>query len=151
MKTTLAELVSVILAHIESCGEKQTSEKAVRSLLVSKGYNRRDIESAIDYIFTRMDGASISQEETPAMRQLAFYETAKIQQDVHHAITRLELMGLIEPVEREMLIERFVHSEGQADMDALDYALSYIVGARRNVEAQQALLAIFEGYAPTVH
>ena len=74
-----------------------------------------------------------------------------MQMDVRNAMTRLELMGMIEPLEREMLLERFIHSEGLADMESLDYALSYIIGTGRNVEFQQAMLSIFEGFPPTLH
>ncbi len=151
MKASVAELVTVILEKLDTVSEKPPTEKAMRSFLIEQGYNRRDIDSAFKMINTHLSEKPILQETAPAIRQLAFFESTKVQTDVHQAMTRLELMGLLEPLEREMLIERFVHSEGQADMEALDFALSYIIGAGRNIESQQAMLAVFDGYSPTMH
>lgn len=151
MKISVAELVSVILEQMDAAGEKPFPEKTVRSRLIKQGYNRRDIDSAFKLINTHLSEKPVLNETMPSIRHLAFFESTKVQQDVHHAMTRLELMGLLEPYEREMLLERFIHSEGQADMEALDFALSYIIGTGRNAESQQAMLSIFEGFSPTIH
>jgi len=130
---------------------KVPTEKSMRSFLLRQGYNKQDIDSAIKIINTHLNQKPVYMRQSPPVRQLAFYESTKISTEVHHAITRLELLGLIEPLEREVLLERFIHSEGQADMESLDFALSYLVGPGRNAETQQAMLAVLEGYSPTVH
>ncbi len=151
MKASVAELVSVILDKMDTVNNRRSSEKAMRSFLIEQGYNIRDIDSAFQLINTHLCERPVIQERTPALRQLAFFESTKVNGEVHQAMTRLELMGLLEPLEREMLLERFIHSEGQADMEALDFALSYIIGAGRNAESHQAMLAVFDGYPPTMH
>jgi uncharacterized protein Smg (DUF494 family) len=151
MKISVAELVNVILEQMSGTTEKPFTEKAMRSRLIKQGYKRSDIDSAFKLINTHLSEKPVLNETTPSIRHLAYYESNKIQTDVHHAMTRLELMGMLEPYEREMLLERFIHSEGQADMEALDFALSYIIGTGRNAEFQQAMLSIFEGFSPTLH
>lgn len=151
MKVSVAKLVNVILERMAFSNDKPPSEKAMRSYLLQEGYKRCDIDTALELISTHLAERPVYKTEAPAIRQLAFYEAAKIHQDVHHAMTRLEIMGLLDPFEREFLLERFIHTEGQADMEALDFALSYVIGAARNVEAQQALLSVFEGFSPTYH
>lgn len=151
MKVSVAKLVHVILERMASSRGKMPTEKAMRTFLLREGYNRRDIDSAIEIINTQLSQKPAYYTEMPPVRQLAFYESAKISTDVHHALTRLELMGLLDSYERELLLERFIHSEGQADMEALDFALAYVVGTARNAEAQQTMLTVFEGYSPTIH
>ncbi|MCK5862429.1 MAG: DUF494 family protein [Candidatus Hydrogenedentes bacterium] len=151
MKISVAKLVDVILEKMDAASEKPFPEKSVRSHLIKQGYNRRDIDSAFTLINSHLSEKTLLNESQPALRQLAFFESTKVQRDVQHTIMRLELLGLLEPYEREMLLERFIHSEGQADMEALYFALSYIIGTTRNAESQQAILSIFEGYSPTMH
>jgi len=151
MKTSLAELVNVILEQMNCVEEKPFTEKAMRSRLIKEGYKRSDIDSAFKLINTHLSEKPVLSETAPPIRHLVYYESNKMQMDVRNAMTRLELMGMIEPLEREMLLERFIHSEGLADMESLDYALSYIIGTGRNVEFQQAMLSIFEGFPPTLH
>ncbi|HDP34589.1 MAG TPA: DUF494 family protein [Candidatus Hydrogenedentes bacterium] len=151
MKISVAELVNVILEQMDDTTGKAPTEKAMRSRLIKQGYKRRDIDSAFKLINTHLAERPVLQEAMPSLRHLAFFESAKVQSDVLQAMTRLELMGLLEPYEREMLLERFIHSEGQADMEALDFALSYVIGTGRNAEAQQVMLNVFEGFSPTVH
>lgn len=151
MKISVAELVSVILEEMNETNEKPFTEKAVRSHLIKQGYKSQDIDSAFEIIHTHLSEKPTMHEIMPSIRHLAFFESNKIHSDVHQAITRLELMGLLEPYEREMLLERFLHTDGQADMEALDFALCYIIGAGRNTEAQQAMFSVFEGLSPTMH
>lgn len=151
MKVSIAELVNVILERMATMRGKVPTEKAMRTFLLRQGYNRNDIDSAIEIINTHLAQKPVYSTLTTPMRQLAFYETTKVSMEVHQAMTRLELMGLLDPFEREVLLERFIHSEGQADMESLDFALSYVIGTARNAEAQQTMLTVFEGYSPTLH
>jgi uncharacterized protein Smg (DUF494 family) len=151
MKLSVAKLVNVILERMASSRGKLPTEKAMRTYLLRQGYNHRDIDSAIEIINSHLAQKPVYSSQSPPVRQLAFYETTKVNSDVHQAMTRLELMGLLDPFEREVLLERFIHSDGQADMEALDFALSFVVGTARNAEAQQTMLTVFEGYSPTLH
>lgn len=151
MKVSIAKLVNVILERMATTRGKVPTEKAMRTFLLRQGYNRNDIDSAIEIINTHLAHKPVYSTLAPPVRQLAFYESTKITMEVHQAMIRLELMGLLDPFEREVLLERFIHSEGQADMESLDFALSYIVGTARNAETQQTMLTVFEGYSPTLH
>lgn len=151
MKLSVAKLVNEILEHLVSATGKAPSEKAMRTFLLRRGYNRRDIESAIEFINAHLVERPVYSRQSLSVRHLAFYESTKITQDAYQAMTRLELMGLLDPMEREVLLERFIHSEGQADMEALDFALSYFIGTARNAETQQTMISVFEGYSPTLH
>ena len=123
----------------------------MRSLLQLQGHNHNDIDFAIKIVNDYLSMKPTYSEKILSLRQLAFFESTKISEEVLQTITRLELFDLLEPFEREMLLERFLHSEGQADMEALDYALSFIVGTMRNAEVQQTMMTVFEGYEPTYH
>ena len=151
MKVSIAELVNVILERMATTRGKVPTEKAMRTFLLRQGYNRNDIDSAIEIINTHLAQKPVYSTLTPPLRQLAFYETTKVSMEVHQAMTRLELLGLLDSFEREVLLERFIHSEGQADMESLDFALSYVIGTARNAEAQQTMLTVFEGFSPTLH
>ncbi|MFA7693861.1 MAG: DUF494 family protein [Candidatus Hydrogenedentes bacterium] len=151
MKNNPNKLVRILLEHVDSVGDKPLSEETMRSLLQLQGHNHNDIDFAIKIVNDYLSMKPTYSEKILSLRQLAFFESTKISEEVLQTITRLELFDLLEPFEREMLLERFLHSEGQADMEALDYALSFIVGTMRNAEVQQTMMTVFEGYEPTYH
>ena len=66
-------------------------------------------------------------------------------------MARLELYELIEPYEREMILERVVQTEGTVTMDELEYLLSWILMGTRDVESQQTIFQVFEGGTGTLH
>ena len=152
MKTSVVKAVHAVLRQMEETPGALATESKVRSWLARQGFNKRDIEAAIKLMSTRLAGSlSVESSGPRAIRQFAPFEYARLSADARSALMRLEMNDLIDPMEREMIIERLLHHEGDMDMEALDYLLSAVFGAMRNVEAQNAMFSTLEGFGPTVH
>jgi len=79
------------------------------------------------------------------------YEEYKLSPQARQALTRLEVYGLLEPYEREMILDYANHFEGHVDIEELDYLLSWMVCSNRDVECQQTFYSVFEGKGETLH
>lgn len=152
MKQALSELISVILQRLEEHPEAAPSESGMRKWLAGQGYNKRDIDAAM-----RLVGAELSTERsegrrtTGTVRHLSAIETHKLSREARDALARLEIYELIEPFEREMILERVVQTEGIVTLDELEYLLSWILMGTRDVESQQTIFQVFEGGTGTLH
>ncbi|HPO14656.1 MAG TPA: DUF494 family protein [Candidatus Hydrogenedentes bacterium] len=151
MKAQLVELVGVILRRIEEQPGIPPSESRMRSWLVRQGYNKRDIDAAIKMVWERIISASPVTRRIPgAVRQLSNYEAQKLSREAREALARLDLYELMDPMEREMLLDRLGQFEGEVGMEDLDYLLSWILCSTRDVESQQTIFNVFEG-SRTLH
>jgi uncharacterized protein Smg (DUF494 family) len=153
MKPQLAELVNVILRRLEERPGAYLSETGMRSWLARQGYNKRDIDTAIKLVWPRisMMMAPVPERQPGSVRQLSSYESFKLTAEARDALTRLELFELIEPYEREMLLERLGQFDGELGMDDLDYLLSWVLYSTRDVETQQTICNVFEGSHNALH
>ncbi len=145
MKAAIVELVNVILQHLDEGAEKTPSVQGVRVWLADKGYNKRDIEAALALVAPRFARPVTHASHTPsAIRHLSSYEACKLSTEARDALVRIELHELIEPHEREMLLERLNQFDGEVSMDDLDYLLSWLLYSTRDVESQQTIYSVFE-------
>lgn len=155
MKPSLLKLVDVILAKIEDSPELRVSEGGLRSWLRHEGYNKREIDQALRLIGRRLATDARPQQEPPtrrvAMRVLTPHEDFKLGADARDALYRLELLGLIDPVEREMLLDRLPQVEGIVGLDELDYLLSSIIASTRDYETQQTVMTALDGDRDLYH
>ncbi|NLN93946.1 MAG: DUF494 domain-containing protein [Candidatus Hydrogenedens sp.] len=151
MKTAVQNLVYMILLRMAASNGSLSLGDGLRLELEEAGYNGSDIEIAFEYVSGRIKDQQSYDPAFPSRRHLNYFESLKINPDVLETLIKLEQMGLIEPIEREVLLEGFQHAEGQADLDDLDYALSVMIGPKRNNEAQNALMTVSDGYIPTYH
>jgi uncharacterized protein Smg (DUF494 family) len=152
MKQHLAELVDVILRQIDNQAGSPPSERGMRTWLVRQGYNKRDIDAAIALVLSRLSVAPAVSERTPgAVRHLSHYEFCKLCPEARDALARLELYDLIDPYERELLLERLGQYEGEVTLDDLDYLLSWVMCTTRDVESQQTVYNVFEGRRDALH
>lgn len=152
MKQSVVKAVNAILRQMEETPDALCTESNMRSWLATQGYNKRDIDAAMKLIAPRFAMLAPATEPRPrALRQFALYEHARLSAEARSALARLDVNDLLDPMEREMIIERMLQYEGEVDMDALDYLLSSVFGTMRNVEAQNAMYNAFEGYGPTLH
>ncbi len=148
MKAQLVELVGVILRRIEEQPGIPPSESRIRSWLVRQGYNKRDIDAAIKMVWGRIISAKagpVAQRTPGAVRQLSNYEAQKLSREAREALARLDLYELMDPMEREMLLDRLGQFEDEVGMEDLDYLLSWILCSTRDVESQQTIFNVFEG------
>lgn len=148
MKAQLVELVGVILRRIEEQPGVPPSESRMRSWLVRQGYNKRDIDTAIKMVWERIISAKagpVAQRTPGAVRQLSNYEAQKLSREAREALARLDLYELMDPMEREMLLDRLGQFEDEVGMEDLDYLLSWILCSTRDVESQQTIFSVFEG------
>jgi uncharacterized protein Smg (DUF494 family) len=154
MKQVLSELINVILQRLEEHPESPPTAHGMRKWLAGQGYNKRDIDAAM-----RLVGAELPAEQTEgrgtrhagSVRQLSSVEAHKLTREARDALVRLELYEMIDPYEREMILERVAQMEGMVTLEDLDYLLSWFLMASRDVETQQTLYQIFEGGGGTVH
>ena len=153
MKSSLLEVIDMVLQRLEGSVQTAENESSIRVWLAGKGYSRRDIDAAMRIVFPQGGEAAAPRGISTAapMRQLAQYEFSRITPEARSALARLDMHGLIEPREREFLIERLMQMEGDIDLDTLDFVLSTVFCTTRNAESQSTLLSTMEGYGPTLH
>lgn len=152
MKQAVIELVDVILKKIQEEPHKPLNESGLRTWLKGKGYRKRDIDAAMKLLQPRID--SIAQTHVPralAFRTLTSHEMFKLSTEARDALFRLEKFGLVDPYEREMILDRLNHFEGEIGMEELDYLLSWVVCSSRDVESQQTIYAVLDGTKDTYH
>ena len=152
MKQALTELIDVILQRLEEHPDAPPTEHGMRSWLAGQGYNKRDIDAAIRLVGVQFhqpvarDGRTLG-----AVRQLSAIEAYKLTNDARDALARLELYQLIDPYERELILERVAQMEGMVSQEDLEYLLSWFLVGTRDVESQQTLFQVFEGRDGTLH
>ena len=152
MKPSLTKLVDVILKRIEEHPEATPSESGLRSWLKRQGYNKHDIDAAMKLVRPHVVGGPRSVEcRRVSVRLLSSYEEQRLTPEARNALVRLDLYGLIDPQEREMILERLNQFEGEVGLDELDYLLSWVVCSLRDVESQHAIYSVLEGGNNVVH
>ena len=160
MKNLLVELVNVIVRRIQEHPDAPPSEKVLRSWLTRQGYAKRDIDAAIKLVRPRKgcEGAKGGNREQAgtgsscnSVRVLSVHEEYKLTPEARNALTRLELSGMINSYEREMIMDYLDHFEGEVGLEEMDYLLSWMVCSGRDVESQQAFFNILEGKGETRH
>ncbi|HNZ48403.1 MAG TPA: DUF494 family protein [Candidatus Hydrogenedentes bacterium] len=151
MKNDVQNLVTIIMQRIAASNGAVSVGDVLRAELQKDGFKEKDINVAFEFVSSGMQGKMSFDLKFPARRHLNVFESFKIQEEVMETISKLEQMGLLDPMEREALLENIQHSDGRADKDDLEYALSVMLAPKRNSEAQNALLTVSEGYTPTFH
>jgi uncharacterized protein Smg (DUF494 family) len=152
MKQALTELIDVILQRLEEHPDAPPTEKGMRSWLAKQGYNKRDIDAAIRLVGAQLNEPVAREDRLPgSVRHLSAFERLKITTEARDALARLELYELIDPFEREMLMERVAQMEGVVTLEDLEYLLGWLVVGSRDVESQQTLFQILEGRPATLH
>ncbi|MCF6286584.1 MAG: DUF494 domain-containing protein [Candidatus Hydrogenedentes bacterium] len=152
MKQALTELVDVILQRLEEHPDAPTTEHGIRSWLAGQGYNKRDIDAAIRLVGVQFNAPPQREGRTPGIvRQLSSIEAHKLTSESRDALARLELYELIDPYERELILDRVAQMEGMVSLEDLEYLLSWFLVGTRDVESQQTLFQVFEGRQGTLH
>ena len=151
MKQSLTKLVDVILQKMAEPTEGGHSVSGLRTWLLRQGYTRHDIDAALKIVDPRKNG-SISTEAGPAnVRQLSEIESYRLSAEARHAIVRLDLYQLIDPYERELLLERLDQIEGEIGLSDLEYLINWLICPTRDVEHQQTIFSVLDGARGTVH
>jgi len=152
MKQALTELIDVILQRLEEHPDTAPTEHGMRSWLAGQGYNKRDIDAAIRLVGIQFHQPAARDSRTlGAVRQLSTIEAYKLTAEARDALARLELYQLIDPYERELILERVAQMEGMVSLEDMEYLLSWFVVGTRDVESQQTLFHVFEGREGTLH
>jgi uncharacterized protein Smg (DUF494 family) len=152
MKQTLVKLVDAILKQMEDHPETAGTEKGIRAWLVRQGYSKGDIDAALRLVRPHFE-ATRPAGEAPlgTIRAFSFDEEQRMTREARDALVRLELYGLIAPFERELILERLNHFEGEVGLAELDFLLSWAVCSTRDVESQQTIYNVLEGDGQTFH
>ena len=146
MKNTLTDLAEVIIQRIEERPQAVPTEKGLRNWLTRLGYTKRDIDVVLKLVqprFTALHHAGLQAPGT--VRQLSLFEQYKLTPEAREALARLDLYTLIDPFERELILDRLHQFEGEVGLDELDYLLSWLLYSTRDVESQQTIYNVFEG------
>ena len=146
MKQTLTQIVDTIIQKIQEQPERFRTESRIRSRMTNQGYTKHDIDAALQLVHSNMSGERVDSNKGPAsMRHFAPYEQLKLSAEAQEALQRLDLYGLIEPYEREAILERLDQFDGEVDMPDLEYLISCIVCSTRDVEHQRTIYQVLEG------
>jgi len=154
MKHSVTEIVDVILRRLEEHPEALPTETGLRSWLSRQGFNKREIDAAMKLVKPGFAVAAHRQAQPQmqnSVRLLSIAEEYKLTPEARNALARLELYGLIDPYDREMILDYLNHFDGEVGMDELDYLLSWMVCSGRDVAFQQTLFDVFEGKKDTLH
>jgi uncharacterized protein Smg (DUF494 family) len=152
MKQSLLKLVDVILREMDEHPEVRRSEAFIRSWLQRQGYKKHDIDAAMKLVRPRFEQQSRIVNYRPgSVRALSIWEDFKLTPEARNALARLERYGLIDPFERELILERLGTFEGPVGLDELDYLLSSVVYGGRDFESQQTIYNVLEGSGDTLH
>ena len=152
MKQALTELIDVILQRLEEHPDAPPTEHGIRSWLTGQGYNKRDIDAAIRLVGAQFhEPVARENRALGVVRQLSTIEAHKLSIEARDALARLELYELIDPYERELILERVAQMEGTVSLEDLEYLLSWFLVGTRDVESQQTLFQVFAGRGGTLH
>lgn len=152
MKQSLVKLVDVILRGIEEHPEAFSTENGLRSWLLRQGYNKRDIEAAMKLVRPRFVRPMPVQVHAPGpVRVLSVFEEQKLTAEARNALVRLDLYGFIDPVERELILDRLNQFDGPVGLEELDWLLSWVVYGMRDVASQETICSLIEQEGDTFH
>lgn len=151
MKQSLTKLVSVILQKLQERPDGLASEAGLRTWLLREGYAKNDIDVAMNMVRPRLEAGPHVMEGSPLVtRQLSDYESGKLSREARDALARLEMYDLLDPMERESVLDRIDQFEGEVGLADLDYLIAWLVFPHRDVEHQQAILRVLEGREQTL-
>lgn len=145
MKTSVVKLVDAIIRKIQETPESGLSETGIRSWLQGQGYKKHDIEAALRLVKPRFLMQRPAERAVTSVRTLSVYEEYKLTPEARNALMRLEMYGMIDVYEREMILDRLGQVEGEVDIEGLDYLLSWVVYGGRDVESQQTIYNMLDG------
>ncbi len=153
MKPYLNKVVSAIFRKMREQPDWPPSENRLRHWLSDQGYSNREIEDAMRLIggLPEWSAGRTPDRETFSTRVLTVFEECKVTPEARNALTRLEFHGLIDGQEREMVLERLNHFDGEVGLDEMDYLVAWVVCSNRNVEAQQTIYAVLENEPSAYH
>jgi uncharacterized protein Smg (DUF494 family) len=152
MKHSLTDIVDVILRRLQERPGTLPSEKGLRTWLSRQGYNKREIDAAMKLVNPRFCGASHrARQGQNSIRLLSILEEYKLTPEARNALSRLDLYGLLDPYDREMILDYMNHLEGEVGLEELDYLLSWMVCSGRDVGYQQTLFDVFEDKKGMMH
>ena len=152
MKPSLIKLIDVLLERIEENPEVTPSETGLRSWLGRKGYSSRDIDAAMKMVAPHVE-ARIREtgRQSSSVRILSTNESYKLSPEARDALVRLELHGLIDAFEREAMLDRLDHFDGEIGLQELEYLLACVVYANIDVASQRVIESTVLGGGPTYH
>lgn len=152
MKQSLLELVNVILNRLQDQAEILPSETGLRRWLVRQGYTKGDIDAAIKLVRPRMSHMPHVEEHGPgAVRHLSAYERLRLSPEARNALARLDLYELLDPLEREMILDRLDHFDGEIGLPELEYLVSWVVCSTRDTESQNTIYNVLDSRKETMH
>ena len=140
MKQAIYEIIDAIIEQVSHQPKGPGMESHLRNWLVDKGFNLSDVNTALLYMRPHLQKVNANHRYAPGLvRHLSAYESHKISDEAQAALARLEMYELIDPLERELLIERLLQMDSDTSIEELDILLAWILYATRDVESQQTI------------
>jgi hypothetical protein len=140
MKQSLSKLVDVILRKLAEQPGDSPNEHGIRTWLLREGYAQRGI-GPVEPSASRLG----------KIRHLSDYEEFRLLPETRAALARLEMYELIEPHEREAMLERLDQFEGPITPADLEYLVNWVVFPTRDVETQHTIYRVLDGRAGAGH
>jgi len=152
MKPPLNKIVDAFIRQVQDHPDTAPSPGSLKRWLLRAGYSKGDIDAAMKLVDHQMSLARPQTHRGPgSIRHLLPFEEHKLSLEARDALARLEIYMLIEPWEREMILEQAMHHDGEVSMDDLEYILQNTLYTARDVETQQTIEAVFSGVTDTLH
>ena len=85
------------------------------------------------------------------MRHLSAYEHMRLSDEARNSLARLDLYDLLDPMEREMILDRFDQFDGEIGQAELDYLVSWVVCSTRDTESQRCIYSVLDMDKATFH
>ncbi len=140
MKQAIHEIIDAIIEQVNHHPKGPSMESHLRNWLVDKGFNLSDVNTALLYMRQHLQKVNANHRYEPGLvRHLSAYESHKISNVAQTALARLEMYELIDPLERELLIERLLQMDCDTSIEELDILLAWLLYATRDVESQQTI------------
>jgi hypothetical protein len=151
MKQSLSKLVDVILRKLAEQPGDSPNEHGIRTWLLREGYAQRDIDAAMNVVRRGIGPVEPSASRLGKIRHLSDYEEFRLLPETRAALARLEMYELIEPHEREAMLERLDQFEGPITPADLEYLVNWVVFPTRDVETQHTIYRVLDGRAGAGH
>lgn len=151
MKQSLSKLVDVILQKLAEEPGETSNEHGIRTWLLRQGYAQRDIDAAMTVVGRGVGPVEQSESRLGKVRHLSDYEEFRLLPETRAALARLEMYQLIEPQEREAMLERLDQFEGPVTPADLEYLVNWVVCPTRDVETQQTIYRALDGRMSAGH
>jgi len=155
MQHRLGKLLESIMKEIADSADVSVHNDQIRQRLAKRGYKKTDIEAALRMVHavsapavTDRDPAerkrTATERSRPVYRVLSPWERTKLTRDGHQELLRLDRTGLLQPDERESVLDRVMEVEGTVDGHEIRALVAWTILPSRHISRHRILLDLID-------